>query len=40
MMHLPAVVDAVGFAIEVADFVDKTNGNATGVITTVTGNWA
>jgi hypothetical protein len=40
MMHMPAVVDAIGFAIEVADFVEKKNGNATGVMTAVTGNRA
>lgn len=40
MMHMPAVTEAVGFAIEVADFVEKKNGNAVGVMTGVTGNRA
>ena len=40
MMHMPAVMDAVGFAVEVADFVEKKNGNAVGVMTGVTGNRA
>jgi hypothetical protein len=40
MMHMPAVVDAIGFAVEVADFVESKTGNATGVMTAVTGNRA
>jgi hypothetical protein len=40
MMHMPAVVEAMGFAIEVADFVEKKTGNATGVMTAMTGNRA
>jgi hypothetical protein len=40
MMHMPAVMEAVGFAVEVADFVEKKNGNAVGVMTGVTGNRA
>jgi hypothetical protein len=40
MMHMPAVVDAMGFAVEVADFVEKKTGNVTGVMTVMTGNRA
>ncbi len=40
MMQLPALVDAIGFAVEVADFVEQKTGNATGVMTAVTGNRA
>ncbi len=40
MMHMPAVVGAMGFAIEVADFVEKKTGNALGVMTAMTGNRA
>ena len=40
MMHMPAVMEAVGFAVEVADFVEKKNGRSVGVLTGVTGNRA
>lgn len=37
-MHMPAVVDAIGFALEVATFVDGKLGRELGVLTAVTGN--
>jgi hypothetical protein len=37
-MHMPAVADAIGFAVEVADFVEQKTGNPVGVLTAVTGN--
>jgi hypothetical protein len=40
MMHMPAVVEAMGFAIEVADFVEKKTGSVTGVMAAMTGNRA
>ena len=40
MMHMPAVVDAIGFALEVAQFVDNKLGQSVGVLTAVTGNRA
>ena len=40
MMHMPAVVDAIGFALEVAEFVEQKNGSAVGVMTAMTGNRA
>jgi hypothetical protein len=40
MMHMPAVVDAIGFAGEVADFVEQKTGNGVGVMTAMTGNRA
>lgn len=40
MMHMPAVVDAIGFAVEVAEFVEQKNGNGLGVMTAMTGNRA
>ena len=40
MMHMPAVVDAIGFAGEVAEFVEQKTGNGVGVMTAMTGNRA
>ncbi len=40
MMHMPAVVDAIGFALEVAEFVEQKSGSAIGVMTAMTGNRA
>jgi hypothetical protein len=40
MMHMPAVADAVPFAIEVAEFVSAKFGRDVGVLTAMTGNRA
>jgi hypothetical protein len=40
MMQLPAVTEAIPFALEVSDFVKKKLGNDLGVMTAVTGNRA
>jgi len=40
MMHMPAVVDAIGFALEVAEYVDDKLGRDVGVVTAMTGNRA
>ena len=40
MMHMPAVSEAVPFALEVADYVKRKLGNDLGVMTAVTGNRA
>ena len=40
MMHMPAVVDATGFAVEIAEFVDQKLGRSVGVLTAMTGNRA
>ena len=40
MMHMPAVADAVPFAIEVAEFVGSRFGRDVGVLTAMTGNRA
>jgi hypothetical protein len=40
MMHMPAVAEAIPFALEVSDYVKAKLGNDTGVMTAVTGNRA
>lgn len=40
MMHMPAVVDSIAFALEVAEFAEQKNGSAVGVMTAMTGNRA
>jgi hypothetical protein len=40
MMHMPAVADAVPFAIEVAEFVDTKLDGDVGVLAAVSGNRA
>ena len=40
MMHLPAVAEAIPFALEVSDFVKTKLDNDLGVMTAVTGNRA
>jgi hypothetical protein len=40
MMHMPAVAEAIPFALEVCDYVKAKLGNDTGVMTAVTGNRA
>jgi hypothetical protein len=40
MMQLPAVTEAIPFALEVSDFVKEKLGNDVGVMTAVTGNRA
>lgn len=37
-MNMPAVADAVGFALEVSEFVEGKTGNPSGVLTAMTGN--
>ena len=40
MMHMPAVAEAIPFALEVSDYVKAKVGNDVGVMTAVTGNRA
>ena len=40
MMHMPAVAEAIPFALEVADFTKEKLGNDLGVMTVMTGNRA
>ena len=40
MMHMPAVVDAIGFALEVAEYADDKLGRDIGVVSALTGNRA
>lgn len=40
MMHMPAVSEAIPFALEVSDYVKAKLGNDVGVLTAVTGNRA
>jgi hypothetical protein len=40
MMHIPAAVDAISFAFEVAEFLEQRTGNGLGAITATTGNRA
>ncbi len=40
MMHMPAVAEAIPFALEVSDYVKGKLGNDVGVMTAVTGNRA
>ena len=37
-MHMPAVTDAIGFAVEVAEFAEGKTGVSTGVVSAYTGN--
>ncbi len=40
LMNMSSVVEAITFALEVADFIEAKNGNSIGVVSAVTGNRA